>query len=126
MTMKINYIELPARDLGAVKQFYAAAFGWEFTDFGPEYASFSAQTAGLDGGFFASSQASVASQGAALVVLFAADLEASVASVEQAGGRISQAPFEFPGGRRFHFIDPAGNEMAVWTNLRLDGSEIGL
>ena len=108
---KISYLELAAANLDAVKAFYAAVFGWTFQDWGPDYASF--HGAGLDGGFARSDKAA---DGGPLVILYSADLEASAAAVEAAGGAIVQAAFEFPGGRRFHFRDPAGNELAVWSD----------
>ena len=104
---KIDYVELPGGDLPAVKRFYAEAFGWRFTDYGPSYAAFDE---GLDGGF----QADVAEAAPApLVVLWADDLEAMRARVEAAGGVVVREIFPFPGGRRFHFRDPAGTELAV-------------
>jgi predicted enzyme related to lactoylglutathione lyase len=103
---KVDYVELPGGDLPAVKTFYGAAFGWAFTDYGPGYAAFSE---GLDGGFDADSSAKP------LVVLFARDLEAMEAKVRAAGGKITRPIYAFPGGRRFHFTDPAGNELAVWS-----------
>lgn len=106
---KIDYVELPGGDLGAVKAFYGAAFGWSFTDYGPEYAAFSE---GLDGGFDAT-PGDAAPQ--PLVVLYAHDLDAMADKVTAAGGQITKPIFPFPGGRRFHFADPAGNEMAVWS-----------
>lgn len=108
----INYIELPAADLGAMKSFYGAAFGWTFTDYGPTYASFSG--AGLDGGFDADAGARSPSNQGALVVLISEDLAASERAIIAAGGIISVPLFDFPGGQRFHFTDPSGNELAVW------------
>ena len=105
---KLDYLELPGGDLPATKAFYGEAFGWKFIDYGPEYASFNE---GLDGGFDAQADG-VRSP---LPVLFARDLEAMQARVEAAGGAIIRPIFAFPGGRRFHFRDPAGNEMAVWS-----------
>lgn len=105
---KLDYLELPGGDLAASKAFYAAAFGWRFLDYGPEYAAFDE---GLDGGFDAQSDATRAP----LPVLFAHDLEAMQARVVAAGGVIVKPIFAFPGGRRFHFRDPAGNELAVWS-----------
>lgn len=105
---KLDYLELPGGELAASKAFYAAAFGWKFIDYGPEYAAFDE---GLDGGFDAQAEATRAP----LPVLFATDLEAMQARVEAAGGRIVKPIFAFPGGRRFHFRDPAGNELAVWS-----------
>ena len=104
---RIDYVELPGGDLPATKLFYADAFGWTFTDYGPTYAAFDQ---GLDGGF----QADPAEAPAApLVVLWADDLEAMLAKVQSAGAAITKPIFAFPGGRRFHFRDPAGNELAV-------------
>lgn len=111
---KINYVEFPARDIEATKAFFAAAFGWSFVDYGPDYASFSDQ--GLDGGFYRSGLSATVDRGTALVVLFSNALEATRARVEQAGGRIVKPIFSFPGGRRFHFSEPSGNELAVWSD----------
>lgn len=105
---KLDYLELPGGDLPATKAFYGEAFGWRFIDYGPEYAAFDE---GLDGGFDAQDGATPAP----LPVLFANDLEAMQAKVEAAGGSIVKPIFAFPGGRRFHFRDPAGNELAVWS-----------
>ncbi|KJV42218.1 VOC family protein [Brevundimonas sp. KM4] len=106
---KLDYLELPAADLPASKEFYAQAFGWTFVDYGPTYAAFEQ---GLDGGF----DADQADQTKApLPVLYAQDLEAMQAKVEGARGRIVKPIYSFPGGRRFHFADPAGTEMAVWS-----------
>jgi len=111
-TTKINYIELPVTDLVASKDFYASAFGWTYVDYGPTYASF--EGAGIDGGLDADSDRKPSNTGA-LVVLYAKDLEAAQASIEKAGGKITVPIFSFPGGRRFHFTDPSGNELAVWS-----------
>lgn len=111
---KINYVEFPSRNLSATKVFFQQAFGWAFVDYGPEYTAFSNQ--GLDGGFYQADMQSQVSQGAALIVLFSESLEATQAKVEDAGGIISTPIFEFPGGRRFHFTEPSGNEMAVWSD----------
>jgi uncharacterized protein len=110
---KINYVELPAKDLAATKAFFESAFGWSFVDYGPEYTAFSNQ--GLDGGFFKSDLASSPQNGAALVIFYSNQLEATLAKVEKAGGSIVRAIFSFPGGRRFHFTEPSGNEFAVWS-----------
>jgi predicted enzyme related to lactoylglutathione lyase len=107
---KIDYIELPGGDLPATKVFYAATFGWTFTDYGPSYAA--VDNGGVDGGFNADPQDRTA---APLVVLFTTDLEATEVKVKAAGGTISRAIFSFPGGRRFHFRDPSGNELAVFS-----------
>ena len=106
---RIDYVEFPGGDLIVTKRFYAEAFGWAFTDYGPSYAAFDE---GLDGGF----NADAADQARApLVILYADDLEAAAARVRAAGGEIVRPPYDFPGGRRFHFRDPSGNELAVWT-----------
>jgi predicted enzyme related to lactoylglutathione lyase len=104
---KLDYLEMPGGDLPRVKAFYAAAFGWRFVDYGPSYAAFDE---GLDGGFYADDEAAAAP----LPVLYASDLEAMLDKVQAAGAVIVRPIFSFPGGRRFHFRDPAGNELAVW------------
>ena len=109
---QINYVEFKARDLEQVKQFYQNAFGWSFTDYGPAYTAFS--NSGLEGGFAQSDEEIV---NGALVILYHAKLEESQNNVEKSGGRITQEIYSFPGGRRFHFTDPAGNELAVWSDL---------
>ncbi len=111
---KINYIEFPAKDLAATKRFFSRAFGWNFVDYGPEYTAFSNQ--GVDGGFYQSDLHSSTADGAALVVFYSHELEATLARIEQAGGKIVKPVFSFPGGRRFHFADPSGNEFAVWSD----------
>ncbi|THD58853.1 VOC family protein [Phenylobacterium sp.] len=106
---KIDYVELPGGDLTATKAFYGQAFGWAFTDYGPAYA---AMSEGLDGGFNADASDQAAKP---LVILYAHDLEAMEARVREAGGGVVRPIFTFPGGRRFHFTDPSGNELAVWS-----------
>lgn len=113
----INYIELPVTDMAATKTFYAAAFGWEYVDYGPSYASFS--NASIDGGFDAESDRKPSGDGA-LVVLFDDDLERCLARVSAAGGEITVPIFSFPGGRRFHFSDPSGNDLAVWAHEKTE------
>jgi uncharacterized protein len=109
---KMNYVELPAKDLAATKAFFESAFGWSFVDYGPEYTAFENQ--GLDGGFFQADLASSTQNGAALIVFYSNQLEATLAKVEKAGGSILRPIYSFPGGRRFHFTEPSGNEFAVW------------
>lgn len=111
MPTHINYIELKAPDLSAIKQFYSKAFGWKFMDYGPDYVAFS--ESGLEGGFEKTNEQIV---NGALVVLYHEELEHIQKAVESAGGEISKAIFSFPGGRRFHFLDPARNELAVWSD----------
>jgi predicted enzyme related to lactoylglutathione lyase len=110
----VDYVEFPARDPAATRAFFEAAFGWTFTDYGPDYTSFSDQ--GVDGGFFRAPLTATPASGSALIVLYSEDLEASEAAVTAAGGVIVQATFPFPGGRRFHFTCPSGNEYAVWSS----------
>lgn len=110
---QINYVEFPATDLKATKDFFNNVFGWDFQDYGPDYAAFLGQ--GLDGGFYKSELKSVRAEGAALIVLYSDNLEQTERLVEEAGGHITEAIFDFPGGRRFHFTEPSGNELAVWT-----------
>jgi predicted enzyme related to lactoylglutathione lyase len=105
----IDYLELPAGDMGPLKAFYGDAFGWTFTDYGSTYAAFKE---GLDGGFQGDAAAGLTKP---LPVLYAKNLEAMEARVRAAGGTIIQPIFSFPGGRRFHFTDPSGNELAVAT-----------
>lgn len=110
---KLNYVEFPAKTLEATKQFFSTAFAWKFVDYGPEYTAFSNE--GLDGGFYKADMASSAASGAALLVFYSADIQATLEKVKQSGGEISQDIFDFPGGCRFHFIEPSGNEFAVWS-----------
>ncbi|WP_417665423.1 VOC family protein [Pseudidiomarina sp.] len=112
---KINYIELPARDIEATKAFFTEAFGWTFVDYGPDYAAI--ENAGLDGGFYRSDLVASTTTGSALVVLYSKELEASQTRVEETGGKIIKPIFDFPGGRRFHFTCPSGNEYAVWSDV---------
>lgn len=106
----INYVEFKAKNLEGIKKFYRQAFGWKFTDYGPTYASFS--ESGLDGGFEKSEENIV---NGALVVLYCQDLQKAKGKVVEAGGKITRDIFAFPGGRRFHFLDPSGNELAIWS-----------
>jgi uncharacterized protein len=107
----ISYIEFTVRDLTEAKRFYADAFGWKFNDYGPDYAGIQ----GGDGEVGGLRRASDVPVGGPLVILYSRDLERSLDSVRSAGGEIVNEPFAFPGGRRFHFADPSGNELAVWS-----------
>ena len=111
---RIDYVEFASRDIEATKRFFASAFGWSFTDHGPDYTSFGG--IGLDGGFFRADKSASTDNGSALIVFYAGDLELTRARIEAAGGVIARPVFAFPGGRRFHFIEPGGNEMAVWSD----------
>ena len=108
---RIDYLELPATDVARTKRFYIEAFGWKFTDYGPDYTSF--EDGRLTGGFRKSDGIGM---GGPLIVIFATDLAAAEKGVTKAGGRIVKPVFDFPGGRRFHFTDPSGNELAVWSD----------
>lgn len=107
----MDYVEFPATDVAAAKEFYASVFGWTFTDYGPDYTSFS--DGRLHGGFARSDAVSGLPP---LIVIYCRDLGDAQARVEAHGGRIVEPVFEFPGGRRFHFSDPAGNVLAVWSD----------
>jgi hypothetical protein len=111
---KLNYVEFASVDLSATKSFFQRAFNWSFVDYGPEYTAFSGQ--GLDGGFFKASMKSSTEHGAALLVFYSRDLEGTLAKISNAGGTIVKPISAFPGGRRFHFTEPAGNEFAVWSD----------
>jgi uncharacterized protein len=108
---RVDYIEFFVSDLARSRAFYGAAFGWTFTEYGPSYLSFS--DGRLDGGFTTHLPPQ---PGGALIILYADDLEGTQRRLEQAGARITRAIFSFPGGRRFHFLDPDGYELAVWCD----------
>jgi predicted enzyme related to lactoylglutathione lyase len=108
---KISYIEFTTNDIERTKQFYAKVFGWSFQDWGPDYIGI--EGAGIEGGFSKGKPHEGA--GAPLVILYSADLKATEAAVLAAGGSIVTPTFEFPGGRRFHFSDGAGNVLGVWS-----------
>lgn len=110
---KINYVEFPSSDFAKTKAFFELVFDWSFTDYGEEYTAFSG--AGIDGGFYKSDQCSTTDNGSALIVLLSDDLEATQKRVEDGGGKIIREIFSFPGGRRFQFTEPSGNEFAVWS-----------
>jgi predicted enzyme related to lactoylglutathione lyase len=109
---RVDYIEFLTTDMGATRKFYSEVFGWKFTDYGPDYSSFA--DGRLNGGFVLAEE--VHSLSHPLVVLYATDLEVVEALVRDNGGKVVKEIFEFPGGRRFHFTDPAGNELAVWSD----------
>lgn len=111
---KINYVEFPSNDLDETKRFFSQAFNWEFQDFGTEYTAFSNQ--GIDGGFFKANLSSSTKTGAALIVFYSNNIEQTQDKIEKSGGTIIKPVFTFPGGRRFHFSEPCGNEFAVWSD----------
>jgi predicted enzyme related to lactoylglutathione lyase len=110
---KINYIEFSTIDVARTKKFYAAAFGWSFQDWGPDYVSM--EGAGIDGGFRKAEADEDPGKTAPLVILYSADLKATEGAILAAGGTIVVPTFEYPGGRRFHFSDGAGNILGVWS-----------
>lgn len=105
---QVQYIEFLSNDLAHIKKFYSESFGWAFTDYGPGYTAFEGDY--VDGGFTTGTPV----KGSILVILYSEDLEATRDKVLKAGGNIVKDIFEFPGGRRFQFVDPDGNELAVW------------
>jgi len=111
----INYIEFTTTDIALTKAFYEKVFGWNFQDWGPDYVSFTRTQSGVDGGFRRGSPVQKHIDSEPLVVIYSQNLEATQKSVELAGGKITVPAFEFPGGRRFHFSDGQGNELAVWS-----------
>lgn len=108
--LAIDYVELDSDDIAASQSFLAKAFGWTFEDFGPSYQAFA--NAGIDGGLNGLGERA---PGAPLIILKADDLEDALARVEAAGGVVTRAIQPFPGGRRFHFKEPGGNELGVWS-----------
>ena len=117
MSEKINYIEIPCKDMASTKLFFEKVFDWAFEDYGPEYSAFF--NAGIDGGIYLSDQTVSANNGSVLVVFYSEDLENIEQIIKSNGGEIVQPVFDFPGGRRFHFIDPSGNEFAVWSDVNV-------
>ena len=114
---KINYVEFPAKDIEKAKSFFTTVFGWSFIDYGPDYTAFSDE--GIDGGFFKSDLSISTEKGSALIVFYSKDLEKTLTKIESAGGSIVKPIFTFPGGRRFHFVDPNNNEYAVWSDINV-------
>ncbi len=111
----IDYVELTVTDLEQAKRFYTAAFGWKFTDYGPEYAGIQSPQGGVApevGGLRLDKKVRA---GGPLVLIFSTDLDRTASAVTDAGGQVVNGPYEFPGGRRFHFHDRSGNELGVWA-----------
>lgn len=111
---KIDYLEFPVKDMAKTKAFFAEVFDWSFEDYGEQYTAFFG--AGIDGGFFKSDKTVRADMGSVLMVFYSLDLQATLEKIVAFGGELLQPIFEFPGGRRFHFADPNGNEYAVWSD----------
>ena len=110
----IDYVEFPACELEKTKAFFTDVFGWQFNDFGPDYTAFNRN--GIEGGFYRSDMASDSDTGAALIIFYSAELEKTLDKITLSGGVIKKDIFDFPGGRRFHFCCPSGNEFAVWSD----------
>jgi predicted enzyme related to lactoylglutathione lyase len=110
----VDYLELGSTDLAATKRFYTAAFGWTFNEYGDDYAGFVDPGRGREGGGFHAQKK--IKKGGVLPILYSTDLAATLKAVKKAGGGVVKEIFEFPGGRRFHFTDPSGNELAVWSD----------
>jgi predicted enzyme related to lactoylglutathione lyase len=109
--LRVGYIEFPVRDINKTKEFYSTILGWKFEDYGPDYTCF--HDGRIGGGFYTSAEVKV---GGPLVVIYSTDIDAMQKKVSAAGSKIVKPIFEFPGGRRFHFIDPSGHELAIWTD----------
>lgn len=110
---RFNYVELTVSDLAAAKAFYRDAFGWDFIEYGPNYAAIKGEDGGEAGGLYETTDLRPA--GGPFVILFSQDLDASAEAIALAGGAITEGPYDFPGGRRLHFTDPSGNELGVWA-----------
>jgi uncharacterized protein len=115
--LTIDYVEISVTDMQAAQEFYGAAFGWSFTSYGDEYAGIrtaaeAESEADEAGGLLL---AESVTRGGPLVLLYSDDLDGTVDRVTAAGGTVVNGPYEFPGGRRFHFLDPSGNELGVWS-----------
>ncbi|MCG8421294.1 MAG: VOC family protein [Proteobacteria bacterium] len=108
----IDYIEFTVTDMTEAKRFYGSAFGWKFNDYGPDYAGIVGDRREMGG----LCRGHDVLRGGPLVVLYSHDLDTTLARIRDAGGTIVKQPFSFPGGRRFHFTDPSGNELAVWSH----------
>ncbi len=111
---KINYVEYPAKDIEATKNFFVNVFGWSFQDYGPDYTAF--ENEGINGGFFKSALNATTENGSALIVFYSNNLKETQSKIEKTGGKIVKPIFSFPGGSRFHFTEPSGNEFAVWSD----------
>jgi predicted enzyme related to lactoylglutathione lyase len=112
---KINYVEFTTTDIERTKKFYSTIFGWSFKDWGPDYIDCNAASSGIAIGFAKGASSQENPKSAPLVVLYSADLKATEAAIVANGGSITLPVFEFPGGRRFHFSDGAGNQLGVWS-----------
>jgi predicted enzyme related to lactoylglutathione lyase len=114
---KIDYVEFSSAELNQTKTFFSSVFGWKFTDYGPDYCD--SPDGGIMTGFFKGEAHSTQETGGALITFYSRDLEATQAKIEAAGGILLKPIFPFPGGRRFQFLEPGGNECAVWSDQGL-------
>jgi len=112
--LRIDYVEIAVSDVAEARKFYGEIFGWECKDFGPDYVEFF--DGRLRGGLTKITDESSSPGVGPLVVLYAPDLETLAARIEDAGGEVTREIFDFPGGRRFHFVDPSGNLLGVWSD----------
>ncbi len=110
---KINYVEFPSNNLEETKSFFQSVFGWSFQDYGPEYSAFGNE--GIEGGFYKSDLHASTNNGSALIVFYSNNINETQSKITEAGGKIIKPTFSFPGGFRFHFTEPSGNEFAVWS-----------
>jgi len=108
---RIDYVEIPVTNLAKAREFFTALFGWSFQEWGDNYMSYN--DGRLDGGFRRASEPAPAT--GVLVVFFSTDLDRDLDRVQELGATISEQIFPFPGGRRFHFVDPTGTEYAIWS-----------
>ena len=120
---KIDYVEFPAADMNDTKAFFGEAFGWSFTDYGPDYMD--CPDGGIMTGFFKSELKALTENGSVLVTFFSNNLEETQAKIEKAGGIIVRPVISFPGGRRFQFTEPSGNEFGVWSDKGPNGEDLG-
>lgn len=114
---KIDYLELPAKNIAQTKDFFTQVFAWSFVDYGPDYIAFN--HAGINGGFYKADVCVSTATGSVLIVFYSEDLLGTQIKIEEAGGAIIKPLFHFPGGQRFHFADPNGNEYAVWSDRKI-------
>ncbi len=110
----IDYIEMPSRNLAETKRFFSGLFGWSFEDYGPDYAAF--DDGRMAGGFFAAEETWSAAATCPLVVFYAQNLEEMQVEVSRLGGKVTREIFQFPGGRRFHFLAPGTGDIALWSD----------
>lgn len=119
---KLDYVEFATQDIKSTQRFFKCAFAWSFEAFGDDYIAFSNE--GLDGGFFSADTVTTSAHGAPLLIFYSENLEATQTKITEAGGKVVREIFDFPGGRRFHFVEPGGNELAVWSDVDIEGKAI--